>query len=204
MPFAKPIVRTTLVRNAISPISAATLRSRIRENRWLETWRTDAGCQMSIGNILAAPAFSIHRIRPDKVQSRTSVRLRDVNPNTSDLSTSLVHDKTSPICGADLCLSVLAGLSAGYQGLRRHGWNRRLELRSLAVHTSASTGGNRLDLWFLDGPQLRCRGERSNPGESRHDIGRGRGGKNMCPANFEYISQRRMGHLSRVQEIDAR
>jgi hypothetical protein len=37
--------------------------------------------------------------------------------------------------------------------------NRGYELRSLAVYARASIRGNRLDLRFLDGTQLRCCGK---------------------------------------------
>ena len=44
--------------------------------------------------------------------------------------------------------SGLPVLSAGCQGFCRHDGNRRHELRSLAVHSSTSIGGNGLDLWW--------------------------------------------------------
>src|ERR1700687_143714 len=65
-------------------------------------------------------------------------------------------DKTSLICGASLCRSDLPGLGAECQGFSRHDGNRAHELRSLAVYARASIRGNRLDLRFLDGTQLRC------------------------------------------------
>ena len=67
----------------------------------------------------------------------------------------MANGQTSFIGGANLRRSGLPVLSAGCQGFRRHDGNRRHELRSLAVHASASIGGNSLDLWFLDGTQPR-------------------------------------------------
>ena len=80
----------------------------------------------------------------------------------------MANGQTSFIGGANLRRSGLPVLSAGCQGFRRHDGNRRHELRSLAVHASASIGGNGLDFWFLDGTQLRCLSERTNRDESRH------------------------------------
>jgi hypothetical protein len=62
----------------------------------------------------------------------------------------LVHDKTIFICGYRLCRSGVPGLSAGCRSFCRYDRHRGHELRSLAVYERASSGGNRLDLWFLD------------------------------------------------------
>jgi len=99
-------------------------------------------------------------------------------------------DKTSFICGAGLCRSGLPGLSAGCQGFRPHDGNREHELRSLAVHARASIRGNRLDLRFLDGTQLRCCSKWSNTSENRRGGDSGRSRKNMRSANVADISQR--------------
>src|SRR5467141_557905 len=79
----------------------------------------------------------------------------------------MADGQTSSIGGVSLRRSGLPFLSTGCQGFRRHDGNRRHELRSLAVYSSTSIGGNNLDLWFLDGTQLRCRSERTNRDESR-------------------------------------
>ena len=86
-------------------------------------------------------------------------------------------------------------LGAGGQGFRRHDGNRSHELRSLAVHSRKSIGGNNLDLWFLDRPQLRCRSERPNGDESRHGNGRYRSQENMRSAPVTAIGQRRVDRL---------
>ena len=63
----------------------------------------------------------------------------------------LPNGQISFIGGADLHRRGLRVVRAGYQSFRRHDGDRWLELRSLAVYSSASTGGNNLDLWILDG-----------------------------------------------------
>ncbi len=108
----------------------------------------------------------------------------------------MANGQTSFIGGANLRRSRLLVLSAGYQGFRRHDGNRRHELRSPAVHASASIGGNGLDLWFLDGTQLRCLSERTNRDESRHGSDTGRSQENMCSAPVAGIGQRRVDRLS--------
>jgi hypothetical protein len=66
----------------------------------------------------------------------------------------------------------------------------------LAVYSSTSTGGNNLDLWILDGTQLRCRSERTDRDESRHRSGNGRGQENMRSAPVAGTGQRRVDRLS--------
>ena len=61
--------------------------------------------------------------------------------------------------------------------------------------------GDHLDLRFLDGTQLRCCGERSNTGENRRGGDSERSRKDMCSSNVADISQRRMDHLSWIQEV---
>ena len=70
------------------------------------------------------------------------------------------------------------------------------ELRSLAVYSSTSIGGNNLDLWILDGAQLRCRSERTDRDESRHGSGNGRSQENMRSAPVAGIGQPRVDRLS--------
>ena len=108
----------------------------------------------------------------------------------------MANGKACFIGGANLRRSGLPVLSAGCQGFRRHDGNRRHELRSLAVYSSTSIGGNDLGLWFLDGTQLRCRSERTNRDESRHGSGSGRSQENMRSAPFAGIGQRRVDRLS--------
>ena len=111
----------------------------------------------------------------------------------------MANGQTSFIGGANLRRSGLPVLSAGCQGFRRHDGNRRHELRSLAVHASASIGGNGLDLWFLDGTQLRCLSERTNRDESRHGSDSGRSQENMRSAPVAGIGQRRVDRLSSIR-----
>jgi hypothetical protein len=108
----------------------------------------------------------------------------------------MANGQTSFIGGANLRRSGLRVLSAGCQGFRRHDGNRRHELRSLAVHSSPSIGGNNLDLWFLDGTQLRCLSERTKRDESRHGSGSGRSQEKMRSAPVAGIGQRRVDRLS--------
>src|ERR1700676_5737565 len=109
----------------------------------------------------------------------------------------MANGQTSFIGGANLRRSGLRVLSGGGgQGFRQHDGNRKHELRSLAVHSSTSIGGNNLDLWFLDGTQLRCRSERTNRDESRHGSGSGRSQENMRSAPVAGIGQRRVDRLS--------
>ena len=110
----------------------------------------------------------------------------------------LAHDKASSICGAGLCRSGLPGLGAGFQSFRRHDRNRQHELRSLAIDARASTGGNHLDLRFLDGTELRRRSKRSNAGENQRGGDRGRSRKDMRSANVADLGQRCMDRLSWV------
>ena len=88
---------------------------------------------------------------------------------------------------------------AGCQGFRRHDGNRSHELRSLAVHSRKSIGGNNLDLWILDGTQLRCRSKRADRTESRHGSGTGRSQENMRSTPVASIGQRRVDRLPRPQ-----
>jgi len=108
----------------------------------------------------------------------------------------MANGQTSFVGGAGLRRSGLPVLSAGCQGFHRHDGNRRHELRSLAVRASASIGGNGLDLWFLDGTQLRCLSERTNRDESRHSGDSGRSQENMRSAPVAGIGHRRVDHLS--------
>ena len=108
----------------------------------------------------------------------------------------MANGQTSFIGGASLRRSGLPVLSAGYQGFRRHDGNREHELRSLAVYSSTSIGGNNLDLWILDGTQLRRLGERTNRKEGRHGGGSGRSQENMRSAPVAGIGQRRVDRLS--------
>ena len=108
----------------------------------------------------------------------------------------MANDQVSFIDGAGLYSSGLPVLSAGCQGFRRHDGNRGHELRALAVYSSASLGGNNLDLWILDGTQLRCRGKRADRVESRHGRGTGRSQENMRSAPVASIGQRRVDRLS--------
>jgi hypothetical protein len=62
----------------------------------------------------------------------------------------MANGQTGSIGGAGLRRSGLPGLGAGCQGFRRYDGNRGHELRSLAVYSSTSIGGNNLDLWILD------------------------------------------------------
>ena len=95
-----------------------------------------------------------------------------------------------------LCRPGLPGLCAGCRGFRGPDGNRGHELRSLAVYSSTSIGGNNLDLWILDGTQLRCRSERTDRDESRHGSGNGRSQENMRSAPVAGIGQRRVDRLS--------
>ena len=108
----------------------------------------------------------------------------------------MANGQTGFIGGANLRCSDLPVLSAGGQGFRRHDGNRRHELRSLAVHSSKSIGGNNLDLWFLDGTQLRRLSKRTNREEGRHGDGSGRSQENMRSAPVAGIGQRRVDCLS--------
>ena len=108
----------------------------------------------------------------------------------------MANGQTSFIGGASLRRSGLPVLSAGCQGFRRHDGNRGHELRALAVYPSASIGGNNLDLWILDGTQLRCRSKRADRIESRHGSGTGRSQENMRSAPVASIGQRRVDRLS--------
>src|SRR6266478_5560497 len=96
------------------------------------------------------------------------------------------------VCAAPVCLSSAqdAKVSVNMMGIGGH------ELRSLAVYSSASIGGNNLDLWILDGTQLRCRSERTDRDESRHGSGNGRSQENMRSAPVAGIGQRRVDRLS--------
>jgi hypothetical protein len=107
----------------------------------------------------------------------------------------MANGEISLISGTHLRRFGLRVLSAGCQGFRRHDGNRSYELRSLAVHPSKSIGGNNLDLWFLDRPQLRCLGERPNRDESRHGNGCCRSQENMRSAPVAAIGQRRVDRL---------
>ena len=108
----------------------------------------------------------------------------------------MANDQTGFIGGARLCRSGLPVLRAGCQGFRRHDGNRGHELRALAVYSSASIGGNNLDLWILDGTQLRCRSKRADRIESRYDSGTGRSQEDMRSASVASIGQRRVDRLS--------
>ncbi len=108
----------------------------------------------------------------------------------------MANGQTSFIGGASLRRSGLPVLSAGCQGFRRHDGNRGHELRSLAVYSSTSIGGNNLDLWILDGAQLRCRSERTDRDESRDGSGNGRSQENMRSAPVAGIGQRRVDRIS--------
>ena len=108
----------------------------------------------------------------------------------------MANGQTSSIGRTSLRRSGLPVLSTGCHGFRRHDGNRRHELRSLAAYSSTSIGGNNLDLWFLDGTQLRCRSERTNRDESRHGSGSGRSQENMRSAPVAGIGQRRVDRLS--------
>src|SRR3954467_4093786 len=79
------------------------------------------------------------------------------------------------VCAAPVCLSSAqdAKVSVDMMGIGGH------ELRALAVYSSASIGGNNLDLWILDRTQLRCRRKRADRSESRHGSGPGRSQENM-------------------------
>jgi len=61
---------------------------------------------------------------------------------------------------------------------------------------SVDIGGNNLDLWILDGTQLRCRRKRADRSESRHGSGTGRSQENMRSASVASIGQRRVDRLS--------
>ena len=108
----------------------------------------------------------------------------------------MANGQTSFIGGASLRRSGLPGLSTGCQGFRRHDGNRGDELRSLAVYSSASIGGNNLDLWILDRTQLRCCSERTDRDESRHGSGNARSQENMRSTPVAGIGQRRVDRLS--------
>jgi len=108
----------------------------------------------------------------------------------------MANSQSSFISGATLRRSGLPVLSGGRQGFHQHDGNRGHELRSLAVHSSTSIGGNNLDLWILDGTQLRCRRERTDRDESRHGSGNGRSQENMRSAPVAGIGQRRVDRLS--------
>src|SRR5260370_40432796 len=97
----------------------------------------------------------------------------------------MANGQTSFIGGANLRRSGLRVLSAGCQGFRRHDGNRRHELRSLAVNSSPSIGGNNLDLWFLDGTQLRSLSERTKIDESLHDCDSGHSNVHIRTATTE-------------------
>jgi len=96
------------------------------------------------------------------------------------------------VCAAPVCLSSAqdAKVSVDMMGIGGH------ELRSLAVYSGTSIGGNNLDLWILDGTQFRCRSERTDRDESRHGSGNGRSQENMCSAPVAGIGQRRVDRLS--------
>ena len=105
-------------------------------------------------------------------------------------------DDQTGFVGAHLCRSGQPVLGAGRQGFRQPDGNRGHELRALAVYSSASIGGNNLDLWILDGTQLRCRSKRADSVESRHGSGTGRSQENMRSAPVASIGQRRVDRLS--------
>jgi len=107
----------------------------------------------------------------------------------------MANGEASFIGGAGLRRFGPPVLSPGYQGFCRHDGDWRLELRSLAIHSSPSIGGNNLDLWFLDGAQLRCLRERTNSDESRHGSGGARSHEDMRSAPVAGISQRGVDHL---------
>jgi len=107
----------------------------------------------------------------------------------------MANAQTNFIGGAGLRRFGRPVLGAGYRGLRRHDGNRKHELRPLAVYSCTSTGGNNLDLWVLDGTQLRCRSERTDSDESRNGSGGARSQENMRSAPVAGIGQRRMDRL---------
>jgi len=94
------------------------------------------------------------------------------------------------VCAAPVCLSSAqdAKVSVDMMGIGH-------ELRALAVYPSASIGGNNLDLWILDGPQLRCRSKRADRVESRHGSGMVKSREHALSARREYW-QRRVDRLS--------
>ncbi len=108
----------------------------------------------------------------------------------------MANGQSSFIGSASLRRSGLPVISPGCQGFRRHDRNRGHELRSLAVYSSTSIGGNNLDLWILDGTQLRCRSQRTERDESRRGSGNGRSQENMRSAPVAGIGQRRVDRLS--------
>jgi len=68
----------------------------------------------------------------------------------------MVDGQSILVGGAGLRGFGLPRFSAGYESFRQHDGNRRHELRLLEGHERAPVGGDRLDLWLLDGTELRC------------------------------------------------
>src|ERR1700682_1585222 len=95
------------------------------------------------------------------------------------------------ICAAPVCPSSAQDVKVsvdmmGIGGMSCAHW------QSTQAHRSE--GG--LDLWFLDGTQLRCLSERTNRDESRHGSDSGRSQENMRSAPVAGIGQRRVDRLS--------
>jgi hypothetical protein len=112
-----------------------------------------------------------------------------------------VDDKAIAICVDHLWRFGLRRFSAGRQGFSRDDWNRKSELRALAVYRRASIGGDGLDSRFLDGTQLRCRGQWSNTAEDQHVVDRGRSRKGMRSEDIPDVGQRRVDDVSGGHEI---
>ncbi len=139
LPFDQGSGKLLLVRVMLQPVGSARRRDPKGDFLWLFFRRLVIAIIGLRGDFLYAHCWSSQG--PD---------------NSPKGRPDLAHDKTSFVCGAGLCRSGLPGLSAGCQGFRRYDRNRAHELRSLAVYARASLRGNRLDLRFLDGTQLRC------------------------------------------------
>jgi hypothetical protein len=116
----------------------------------------------------------------------------------------MVDDKAIFICVDRLWRFGLCGVSAGRQGFSRDARSREHELRSLAVYGRASVGGHCLDSRFLDGTQLRCRGEWPDTAENQCVFDRCGSRKGVRSQSITNLGQRRMDDVSWGQEVARR
>ena len=96
--------------------------------------------------------------------------------------------------------SALPGFGPRRRDFRRHDRHRKHELRPLAIFERAPVRGNRLDLWFLDGAQLRRSGKRAGAIGHRHDGNCGRGQESVLIRTVAGAGQRGLGDLPGIQQ----